>query len=55
MRSMALCAIWSGVIGRYGDIDGVWIEPVMAQLMMTFFCWYKTGFLMESVMAKVTD
>jgi hypothetical protein len=24
------------VIGRYGDIVGVWIEPVIAQLMMTF-------------------
>jgi hypothetical protein len=23
------------VIGRCGDIDGVWIEPVTAQVMMT--------------------
>jgi len=33
-------AISSGVAGRYGDIDGVWIAPVMAQLMMTTFCGY---------------
>jgi hypothetical protein len=25
------------VIGRCGDIDGVWIEPVTAQVMMTLF------------------
>jgi hypothetical protein len=31
-------AISSGVTGRCGDIDGVWIAPVTAQLMMTFFC-----------------
>src|SRR5215216_5801072 len=33
---MAASAISSGVIGRYGDIDGVWIAPVTAQVMMTF-------------------
>ena len=27
-----------GVMGRYGDMVGVWIEPVTAQLMMTFDC-----------------
>lgn len=32
----ALAAISSGVTGRYGDIDGVWIDPVIAQLMMIF-------------------
>ena len=32
--SIAAWAIWSAVTGRYGDIDGVWIEPVIAQLMM---------------------
>ena len=32
---MAPAAISSGVIGRYGVIDGVWIEPVTAQEMMT--------------------
>ena len=31
----ALSAISSAVTGRWGDIDGVWIEPVTAQLMMT--------------------
>jgi hypothetical protein len=25
-------------MGRYGDIKGVWIEPVTAQVTMTFFC-----------------
>ena len=30
-----LCDL-SGVTGRYGDIDGVWIEPVGAQVIMTF-------------------
>jgi hypothetical protein len=25
------------VIGKCGDIDGVWIEPVTAQVMMTLF------------------
>src|ERR1051326_4259347 len=28
-------AISSGVKGRYGDMVGVWIEPVTAQEMMT--------------------
>ena len=31
----AALAISSGVTGRCGDIDGVWIEPVTAQVMMT--------------------
>src|SRR5438132_10003603 len=31
----AASAISFGVIGRYGDIDGVWIAPVTAQVMMT--------------------
>ncbi len=30
-----LAMISSGVIGRCGDIDGVWIAPVTAQVMMT--------------------
>ena len=33
--SIAAVAISSGVTGRCGDIDGVWIEPVTAQVMMT--------------------
>src|SRR5262245_32228635 len=32
---MAASAISCGVIGRCGDIDGVWIDPVTAQVMMT--------------------
>src|SRR5215470_11820343 len=32
---IAASAISCGVIGRCGDIEGVWIEPVTAQLMMT--------------------
>jgi hypothetical protein len=31
-------AISRGVIGRCADIVGVWIEPVTAQVMMTFRC-----------------
>jgi hypothetical protein len=33
---IAASAISSAVIGRYGDIDGVWIDPVTAQVMMAF-------------------
>src|SRR3990172_9043873 len=29
-------AISVGVIGRWGDMVGVWIDPVTAQVMMTF-------------------
>ena len=32
---MAASAISCGVTGRCGDIEGVWIEPVTAQVMMT--------------------
>src|ERR1700687_4693878 len=31
----AASAISFGVIGRYGDIDGVWMAPVTAQVIMT--------------------
>src|ERR1700677_4816920 len=31
----AASAIWAGVIGKYGDIEGVWIEPVTAHVTMT--------------------
>jgi hypothetical protein len=24
------------VTGKYGDMEGVWMDPVMAQVMMTF-------------------
>src|SRR3954452_7040380 len=34
---IAASAISWAVIGRCGDIDGVWIEPVTAQVMMTLF------------------
>ncbi|MCY1314094.1 hypothetical protein D9M70_646940 [compost metagenome] len=34
---IALAAMSSGVTGRWGDMDGVWLDPVMAQLMMTLF------------------
>src|SRR3954451_510860 len=33
---IAASGISSGVTGRCGDIDGVWIAPVTAQVMMTF-------------------
>jgi hypothetical protein len=32
----ALSAISSAVTGRCGDMEGVWIDPVIAQLTMTF-------------------
>jgi hypothetical protein len=36
--SIAACAISSGLTGKYGDIDGVWIAPVIAQVTITFLC-----------------
>src|ERR1043165_9208076 len=36
--AIAASAISSGVIGRYGDMVGVWIEPVTAHVMMTLPC-----------------
>src|SRR5712691_6576896 len=35
---IAPAAISSGVTGRCGDMLGVWIEPVTAQVMMTLPC-----------------
>jgi hypothetical protein len=35
--AMASAAICAGVIGRCGDMLGTWIDPVMAQLMITGF------------------
>jgi hypothetical protein len=32
--AIASRAISSGDTGRYGDIDGVWMAPVMAQVMI---------------------
>ena len=32
---MAASAISAAVTGRCGDIEGVWMEPVTAQVMMT--------------------
>jgi hypothetical protein len=34
--SIEAWAISTGVSGRWGLIVGVWIEPVTAQVMMTF-------------------
>src|SRR3954471_9551410 len=36
--AIAASAISSGVMGKYGDMLGVWIEPVTAQVMMTLPC-----------------
>ncbi len=36
--AIASAAISSGVTGRWGDIEGVWIEPVTAQVMIAFRC-----------------
>src|SRR5882762_5906231 len=35
---IAASAISSGVMGRWGDIVGVWISPVTAQVMMPLPC-----------------
>src|SRR5437879_5474107 len=35
---IAASAISSGVTGRWGDIDGVWIDPVTAHVMITLPC-----------------
>ncbi len=50
----AASAIWSAVTGRCGDIDGVWIEPVGAQVMMTLFDLRMTAPL-EPGVAEVFD
>jgi hypothetical protein len=34
--SIACSAIWAADTGSASDMVGVWIEPVMAQLIMTF-------------------
>ena len=36
--AMDCSAISDGVNGRCGDIVGVWIDPVAAHVMITFFC-----------------
>jgi hypothetical protein len=33
--AIAPSAISLGVMGRYSDMDGVWIDPVTAQVMIT--------------------
>ncbi len=48
--AMALSAISCAVIGRCSDMVGVWIEPVMAQVMMTFF-----DFAMEGSFVAVRE
>jgi hypothetical protein len=50
MASSAICA---GVIGKCGDMLGVWMEPVMAQLMITGFgIWFPFGHLGVASRAK---
>src|ERR1700731_147424 len=46
--SIAWVAIWSGVTGNASDMVGVWIEPVIAQVMITLldFCAMGSGFLL---------
>jgi hypothetical protein len=43
-----------GVIGRYGVIVGVWIEPVTAQVMITFLAGAATLRYSSISQAKVT-
>src|SRR5712691_1269889 len=49
---IAPSAISSGVTGRCGDIDGVWMEPVTAQVMMTFDCFAAMSLLLFLVRAQ---
>jgi hypothetical protein len=44
MDSSAICF---GVIGRCGVIVGVWMEPVTAQVMITFFDGVATWVLLD--------
>src|ERR1700682_2512596 len=41
---IAASAISSAVMGKYGDIDGVWIAPVTAQVMTTLRRGFVAGF-----------
>jgi hypothetical protein len=41
------------VIGRCGDIEGVWIDPVIAQLMMTDFD-FDMGFLRRTAAGRLS-
>ena len=34
----AASSISAALTGRCGDMDGVWMEPVTAQVTMIFFC-----------------
>ena len=47
---IAAAAISDGVIGRCGVIVGVWIEPVTAQVMITF--WATLFLHLGSVLAE---
>src|SRR5580692_726725 len=49
--SIAWGAISSGVTGRAADMVGVWIEPVIAQVMITLLdcCAMGSGFLLREI------
>src|ERR1700724_1345463 len=49
--SIACVAISSGVTGKASDMVGVWIEPVIAQVMITLldFCAMGSGFLLRVI------
>src|SRR6202011_5864565 len=51
--SMAWVAISSGVTGKASDMVGVWIEPVIAQVMITLldFCAMGSRFLLRVIFA----
>src|SRR5690554_2919518 len=51
---MACSAIWLAVTGRCGDIEGVWIDPVGAQVMIALAD-LRIGVLLEAGLADVLD
>ena len=48
--SIACVAIWSGVNGSASDMVGVWIEPVIAQVMMTLLAKLRHGALSSKML-----
>src|SRR5690606_10966054 len=50
---IAASAIWSAVTGRCGDMEGVWIEPVGAQVMMALLVLRMASRLSESGVADI--
>src|SRR5437870_7208946 len=47
-------AIWSGVIGSASDMVGVWIDPVMAQVMMALLASWgiEVSFFIQAILRR---